>query len=202
MSDSKVRLSIVLPTIGRPSLRKTLDSIYPQLEYQKDEVIFVGDQEALESDVVQWAWKKRWDRQTFVKHPRGNNWGQTERNFGMRFANGTHVMFMSDDDWYLEGAFARIRATATAHPNKVLIFKMWWNGLVLPRFPSIVQANIDASMFVVPNDPNKLGVWGNRYEGDYDFITSTLDLYEPSDEGPVVFDDFLISEWGGKPLTP
>ena len=31
-------------------------------------------------------------------------------------------------------------------------------------------------MLCVPNTPGQLGQWGDRYEGDYDFIHSTMAL--------------------------
>jgi hypothetical protein len=32
---------------------------------------------------------------------------------------------------------------------------------------------------VVPNVPEKLGQWTDRYEGDFDFIEDTLKRWEP-----------------------
>ena len=51
--------------------------------------------------------------------------------------------------------------------------------------PQVRQGNIGTPNLVAPNVPGKLGTWGTRYEGDFDYIRSTLQHYPA---GPVWHD--------------
>lgn len=139
-------LSIIIPTSGRWSLNATLLSITPQLE-PGDEIIVVRDS--------------------------SDDWGMKARNEAMRRAKGTWLAFMDDDDIYLPGALALMRAVTGP-----TIFRMRRGSPhndVLWTDKELRPGNVSTQMFVTPCIP--LGRWGNRYEGDFDFIASTLDLY-------------------------
>jgi len=161
-----IRLSVIVPTTGRTTIGRTLDSITPQL-LPGDEVIVIRDQ--------------------------SGDWGATPRTRGMREATGSHILFMDDDDVYLPDAFARIRSALRLAPNRPHLFQLHREpiGDVLWKDAAVRVANVSTQMFVTPNDPNRLGVWGTRYEGDYDFINSTCAMYP---EGPV-FVPQTIATW-------
>jgi hypothetical protein len=38
---------------------------------------------------------------------------------------------------------------------------------------------IGGHCLVTPNDPARTGLWSDRYEGDFDFVESTLALWAP-----------------------
>ena len=65
-----------------------------------------------------------------------------------------------------------MRALA-ARPSRVHVFKMRDDIREYGGFDCIGQGSIGTPMFVVPND-GRLGRWSTRYEGDFDFISSTL----------------------------
>jgi len=46
-------------------------------------------------------------------------------------------------------------------------------------------------MMVVPNDKARLGSWGERYEGDIDFLTTTLEKWPGKDLSVVWREDVL-----------
>lgn len=175
-----VRVSVIVPTTGRPSLALALRSIVEQCG-AADEVIVVGEAGAEEAH-----------RQgcRFVHMAAGRNYGYAERNAAMPHARGTHLMFVDDDDVLLPGALAAVRRKAEIYPGRPLMFRMvapW--GELLWRVRLVQQGNVSGAMFVVPNEPRHLGVWGDRYEGDLDFIVSTLATYP---EGALVWDDTVI----------
>lgn len=162
------RLSVIVPTTGRATLARTLDSIRAQLE-PGDEVITIAD--------------------------RTGDWGATPRTEGMRKATGDYLMFMDDDDLYLPGAFAAVRAALAAAPGRPHLFGMRRGAPfhdVLPLREDVAIGNVSTQMIVAPNDPARLGTWGTRYEGDYDFISSTLALYPPD---AVVWRPEVIAVW-------
>lgn len=163
-----VRLSVIVPTTGRASLGRTLDSITSQLR-PGDELI--------------------------VRPDRTGDWGATPRAEGQRQATGDYLLWMDDDDAYLPGALDRVRAALRQNPGRPHLFRMRRDGGVndtLPHVEEVREGQVSTQMFCVPNDPPRLGVWGARYAGDYDFISSTLALYPP---GVLVWRDEVIAVW-------
>lgn len=164
--EGRPLLSVVVPTTGRDTLGRTLDSIRPQL--------LPGDQLIVESDAT-------------------GDWGATPRTKGMAAAAGDYLLFMDDDDVYLPGSLDAVRSALRENPGRPHLFSMWRDanyGDQLPRAEVVQMGNVSTQMAVFPNDPAKLGAWGTRYEGDYDFIRSTLDKYPP---GAVVFRPEVIA---------
>jgi len=166
------RLSIIIPTTGRDSIARTLASITPQLRH--------GDEVVIERDA-------------------SGDWGATPRTRGQERASGTHLLWMDDDDAYVPGALDTIRAAIRETPTRPQIFRFRREqGIndVLPRSPNVVVGNVSTQMCCFPNDPAMLGTWGVRYEGDFDFIASTLALYPA---GAVVFRPEVIAAWRPDP---
>lgn len=60
--------------------------------------------------------------------------------------------------------------------NRVHLFAMRYpdGRILLPRWPLQV-GHVSTAMIVVPSNPALLGAWSDRYEGDFDFIASTLE---------------------------
>jgi glycosyltransferase involved in cell wall biosynthesis len=168
VSDPPPTFSIIVATAGRPSLRRTLASITPQLE-PGDEIMVVCDA--------------------------SGDAGDTPRMSAMPRARGTHLAFLDDDDVYAPDALEKMRRFAREHPGRIGIFKMehpagtthWREGE-----PELRYANVSTQTFLVPNVPGKLGRWqegaprpgGGEYAGDYVFITETARL-----QGDPVFVD-------------
>lgn len=165
---SGVRLSVIVPTTGRPALARALESITSQL-LPGDEVI--------------------------VRADRSGDWGATPRTEGMRQATGDYLLWMDDDDIYTPGALAAIRAALKENPGRPHLFRMRRAGGIndaLPRVRAVRVGEVSTQMFCAPNDPAKLGAWGKRYEGDFDFISSTLAHYPPD---AMVWRQEVIAVW-------
>lgn len=131
-------LSIIVPTKGRWTLERTLDSIRPQLA-PDDELIVVHKEEV-------------------VLDPSLGR-GGAEKVEGAARATRTHLAFMDDDDIYLPGALEAMRTHATDVP---VVFRMDGSRVgigTIWREPVLRYTNVSTQMFVVPNDPAKLGVW-------------------------------------------
>jgi len=152
-------ISFIVPTIGRESLKKTLQSI--EL-LDGDEIIVVGKIRPTGDD-----------RPRYVICPPGNDWGARERTAAIPLATATHLSFMDDDDVYSEGARATIEKVIEAFPEKPLIFRMRYpSGKILWAEPKFRIANIGTPMMVLPNIPDMLGTWSSRLECDWDFFSS------------------------------
>jgi hypothetical protein len=153
----------VIATSGRPTLTHTLAALTPQLE-PGDEVLILRDNTG--------------------------DWGHTPRNNAMPRCAGTHLIFIDDDDRHLKGALEYVREEVAHTPDRVHLFAMAYQDgrVVQPRWPLQI-GYVDTAMVCVPN--TTLGRWGNRYEGDYDFIASALELR--GDE-PILHDDVIATK--------
>lgn len=181
-----IGLSVVIPTLGRSSLTRTLKSVMPQL-IDGDELIVIAD---TAGDV--WNSRRalmRCRRGLHAKHVwshlvsgPGNEEGQgySQREFGVRYADKSHIVFIDDDDIYAEGALALFREHACEVP---VIFRMDhpYLGLVW-NTPELRFGNVGTPMFVVPNKKSKLGEWkshtvigGKPVGGDYEFIRGSVE---------------------------
>ena len=115
----------------------------------------------------------------------------------MPLATGTHLMFLDDDDQSAEGAVRAIRQEIVQHPDRPLIFQEEsrvarhpWGVVWKDR--EIRSGNVGTQGIVVPNVPARLGLWGNSYQGDYDFVRTTVDLY-PNRDADVVWVDRVVA---------
>jgi glycosyltransferase involved in cell wall biosynthesis len=153
-----MKVSFIVPTIGRASLARTLRSIRAR---PGDEVIVAGHGH------VHWV-APPGVHFINIQCQTGNDWGATERHLAMAAATGDYLSFMDDDDVYAAGA--RDLIDSVRGPS---IFRMQYaDGLKLWLRPGAIVGNISTQMFVVPNDPARLGRFSTRREGDFDFWIS------------------------------
>jgi hypothetical protein len=181
-------LSVIVPTVGRPSLERAVNSLLRQGEWLPYEVILVGDTHA-------GTWAEQLpraraladqypERVRYVEHDGGlHAWGHPQRTYGATVARGTYLSWLGDDDVYTRFAFPAIaralRARVFDHPRdpRVFLFR-WispWKQLYWHTAGWLECDHIDAECVVAPNVPAKLGLWTNRYQGDYDMIKETVD---------------------------
>lgn len=177
-------LSVIIPTIGRPSLERTLRSLRQQGSWLSWEAILVGDtyDGTWAAGLVCAQEQARGDPHLrYVAHDGGvHAWGHPQRNYGATVALGRYLAWLGDDDVSLPGAFDAIgRAIRTyGHEHRVFLFR-WiapWKSVLWHTAGHLGDApgHIDAECIVCPNDPDRLGTWTHRYQGDFDFITETI----------------------------
>jgi hypothetical protein len=178
-------LSVIIPTVGRPSLERTLRSLLQQQCWIRWEAVLVGD-----SHGGNWAEQlplarrlaKTHPRLSYTEHDGGlHAWGHPQRNHGATVARGKFLAWLGDDDIYLPGAFHAIQEAVLAHEDegRVFLFR-WiapWKQVLWHRAGYLAEGHIDAECIVCPNVPERLGVWSPRYQGDYDFIDATVRLW-------------------------
>ncbi len=140
--------TVILPTCGRATLSRSIDSVASQLQ--------TGDE-------------------LLVLH-RMAPWGNKARNEAIDGrAAGSHLWFMDDDDMATDNALADIRAGVADDPDRVHLFRMQYrDGQTIWRDPVVRCGNVSTIMMVVPNQPDRLARWGTRYESDFDFLGETL----------------------------
>jgi glycosyltransferase involved in cell wall biosynthesis len=185
-------LSVIVPTVGRPSLRRTLRSLLRQGDRLPWEAVLVGDTHAPNGGPGTWAHQLPSAQRLAQSDPRFvytecdggmHAWGHPQRNHGATVARGKYLAWLGDDDIYLPGAFEQLARALYRREDdpRVLLFRwiapwkqvLWHTAGFLGEEPG----HIDAECIVCPNVPAKLGVWRNRYQGDFDFIAETVERW-------------------------
>lgn len=174
-------ITVVVPTVGRESLKKTLVSLGWQRWRKDDQILIVGDgrqdraREMVQSD----------SRFTYVEVPGpGNSWGHSVRNEVNRLglATGSHIVNLDDDDILVQDAVSTICEEIEKTPNVPLLFQMDARnrglGFVWSKPWGIVDRNVSSACIVTPNVKEKLGRWDEtKYNGDLSFVQETVGLY-------------------------
>ena len=181
-------LSILIPTIGRQSLECALASIRSQeFDHTKVEILVIGDtangtwsdwlEELRQSDLC-----RRYGAWYYEHDGDDHSFGAAQLNAGMQLAMGDWMAFLGDDDEYLPGAIQAIEH-ATAEGARPMIFKSEMKGgFVLWRDRALMRGGVSGQNIVTPRQHGKIGHWSTDvYEGDYEFIRSTVDLWGGDD---------------------
>ena len=169
-------LSVIIPTTGQPSLRRTLASVGEQELVPGDEVLLVCDGRYPEAAEA-WRASGLPGECVEIDGPHGD-WGSAARTEGLSRARGDFIAYMDDDDIYAPGAFETVRAILAENPELPHMFRMRYGGTqsCLWRSPEVEMGNVGTPMFLHPNG-GRWGRWGARYECDFDFIASTAALF-------------------------
>lgn len=179
--------SLLIPTAGRPSLARALSSVAAQIG-PGDECLVIGDVRAgalPESEAIcrEYPWCR------YVEHTDGRmTFGHAQINHGLTLATGDYIHCQDDDDIYEVGALAHMRAAATEYPGRPLLFRFrsYHGGIVFWLMPGLLrQGCVGGHCAVFPNDPARLGKWGDHYEGDYGYVKQSIDNWAAAGVEPV-----------------
>lgn len=190
-------LTVIIPTVGRESLLNTLASIRRQEIGSGDMILLVVDGPQYEEttrklvDLSTIRDRIKVDLMVLGDGPH-NNYGHTARNRAMQGVTGDYLLFIDDDDEYLPNALRTVRAAIREKPGCMFLFRMYFSRkhFIIWTRKDLSYGNISTQMVVVPNIPEKLGVWEEtRYEGDLFFIQRTADKFK---EEEVIFREEMI----------
>lgn len=150
-------ISFLVPSIGRPSLAKTLASIETR---PGDEILVVGSMGDVKDDRVR-----------FIPCAPGGDWGHKERNLAQELAVGRYVAHIDDDDCYAPGTRDLMEDAVRRNPNRPVLFRMRYpNGITLWQEPVVRCGNVGTPMMLIPNVPSRFGEWGSFVGGDCHFL--------------------------------
>lgn len=185
---SAPRFSIIVPTCGRRTLVRALASALLQVT-TGDEILVVGDGPQPHAQGVAATCGLR-----YLETPALHGWGGPQRTLGIAAATGDVLLFLDDDDRYAAGALAHLRTVCAAHPGRLVLGRfVTREGRVLWADPVVRCGNVSTQCIAVPNQTDRLGTWTARYEGDYDFIASTVARLEAAGiSDPVVWDPIVV----------
>lgn len=141
-------LSIILPTINRPTLRAAIESVVPQLKLA-DELIVIGHGVLPKVAYAVSQYPKTRYFEDYTDSP----YGADRRNVGMDYAYGSHFVFLDDDDILLPNALTIIRAQIRQQPEHLLFFRITQgvHGISNWYIDKFIPHNIACANIVVPN---------------------------------------------------
>ena len=170
-----MRLTVITPTISRPSLRDTLASIAPQLA-AGDEHLVIGDGPQPDAAAMCAEFGA-----SYHDGPVSGSWGTAQRDYGIGLATGDWLLFCDDDDVFAPGALDAVRAAVVDNPRTPHVFKMRRERYhdELWAFPEIREGNVGTPMIVTPRFA-MMPTWVDRwhaYTADCRFAQRLADAH-------------------------
>ncbi|WP_407936092.1 glycosyltransferase [Gemmata algarum] len=180
-------ITVVIATISRPTLARTLNSLVGQGWITGDGVLVVGDGPQPVAQELCSLFSPRLPILYSQNPTRTGMWGHYARNWVLdqRHCTTDYLMALDDDDVYLPGAIETARrAFAECLQPRPHVFRMQNHPHVgtVWKEPQLVMGNLGTPVIAVPNNPSRLGRYTFHYGGDFDFCKSTCDYYA---DGPV-----------------
>lgn len=119
--------------------------------------------------------------------------GNTARNRMMRKAReGNGLVFFDDDDRVLSLRY--MREAFVHEPDRMHMFRIHWRNTILWHEPRVLPSNVSTQMICVPASWALFSAWGDRYEGDFDFIRGLADHFG---ESSIVWHDDVVAIHNG-----
>lgn len=170
------KVTVITPTYHRlASLKEAIECVRRQT-YQNWEHLIISDgSDARVKSLV----KSFQDQRIVYLHTfRTNNWGHSQRNWGLRFARGQYLMCLDDDnliyDQYLERMFTAFDSEKIGY---VVCQINYLGGKILsPKLP-LESSSIDHLNFMIKTAlVRKVGGWANHYEADFAMIKNISEI--------------------------
>lgn len=165
-----VKLTVLLPTVGRDTLKRSVESIKRQLR-DGDELWILADGFAGEA-----TWELAGGPVKLIDIEGGphNDWGHTPRNKTLPKIRSGYVVHFDDDDTMADDALNQVRQAIARHNGDMFLFQMRReDGTIIPVGEELKRGNVGTPMFVHPANIS-VGVFESIYGGDFDFIAGTV----------------------------
>jgi glycosyltransferase involved in cell wall biosynthesis len=170
-----LKFSVIIPTCGRETLRRTLRSVRNAGIDPLDEVLVVGDGPQPVAERICGDFSGTGLPVIYIHGPTTHGFGGAQRNFGMDAASRDCFLYMDDDDEYVEECFPAIRKVVSENPGQAILAKMKHrSGVVIWTDKTIRVGNVGTQMIVMPNMREYLVRWPDNYEGDFHFISGVV----------------------------
>lgn len=193
MAD-RATFTILIGSIGRPTLKHALDSIARQGLIPGDQVLVGIDsfEQGNRPDVHRLVESYGPDF-VAMSYDSGYHWcGIEQINYLMRSVpmSGSHVLTIGDDDVFTDGAFSMLRPVCEAHPLCPILYRFLspWRELLWDE-PRLEVGRISGCCIAAPRE--YVGPFPTRQyaEHDYDWI---VDIVRRGRRGPLWIDEVHV----------
>lgn len=192
-------ICVITPTIGRPALKRALESA--RLSYHDRWMVILdvahGDREMF-TQIVHGMNKLFWPYIDLMPQINiSGEYGNKLRDAAMQISENDYFLFLDDDDVFVPNAMNYVREEITRNYPRPIMFKMInGNGEILWKNREVTPGNVGTPMFCCPNIPGKLGVWDNGagHRSDHEFIRTTLESHGDDWRQHLVWSDKVIVE--------
>lgn len=170
---SRPELTIVIPTRGRATLERCLESMFPRHHggYRPEVMVVADTHSPLLMDV---ELRARIFGARYVEHDAGrHDWGYPQLQVGYALATGSHILNIGDDDVYTEGAFEMIRAAIEASDPGPRLFRAEMHPspnrgntepvLLWAERGRFERQHITGQNLCTPNATGRLGMWTDDF---------------------------------------
>lgn len=177
--------TVVIPTLGRETLERTLASIRGQRLGNLAEILVVQDSYEATADVMIRTMEtcERYGA-IYAEHNAGrHDTGSPQLALGFSKARGCYILNCGDDDVYEPWAFPTMRQAIEGEPTRPLMFRTVLHpapqrgdqreSIVLWQERRIERGRITGQCFLAPNVPEKLGRWVD----DVTFMAETVEKW-------------------------
>lgn len=189
MASRPDSLNIIVPTIGRPSLRNTLNSFADSIRYDDLVVVISDGPSQYAEDILDGMAAKYLGTWVYLRSTEKNDWGHSLRNEVLDhfLPDDGYVWTIDDDDEAAPGAIDALRSRCE---DGWTIFRMefgpghYARGITCWREPALRFGDIGTPMVLAPRCQAR---FGSRYEGDWDYVQDLKrELGEPNFDERVV----------------
>ena len=106
--------------------------------------------------------------------------GHCQINHGLTLATGQHISVNDDDDIWTDNARDLMRRGTDVWPDAVLLYqyRSYYGRQVYWHTPGLLlRDHIGGHSVVAPNVQDKLGRFACAYNGDFDYVESTVNNF-------------------------
>lgn len=183
-----IRLSYFIPTLGRSTLARAVDSVLTQLETQ-DELFVVSDGPSDAARSVM-ATRQRWNV-FYLEYGPTRHYGSEQIEYATQIARGDFLCYLGDDDLAVPEALLRIRTRVSEVSARPHIFAMLTPDGVVRKGYGLPEQAVSGQQIIVPNDKLRLPRYDepSRQVNDQAFLTRVVAAWQ--DVGLGIHDDVI-----------
>lgn len=179
-------LSILIATTGRSSLLVMLESLKNQLS-KDDWVYIVSDGPWFHqkvNNILSNFTGYSCNLEVIYESENLGYYGHGVRNKYQTRLKGDYILHADDDDIYGDNSIESVKKSIREKGGKMLLFKIYdpHKNKYYWETPVLALNNIGTPCGAIPNIPQKMGRWGLRYGGDFDFYNTCKFEYEFIDQ--------------------
>lgn len=194
MSIANPSITYLITTIGEPTLKNTLRSLYGQFNWEVDQIKILFDGKGNPDDFneeYELYQSKRVDCLEVDYLPVNSGfWGHKIRNSFQFECDTDYIHHMDSDDEYFPAILHKVRDDMKGNYGKVLIYKVHADGGIVPFENKLVQNCICTPSGFIPNRKEIFGEFGLYYGGDYQYYKQIEDKI--GKENFVYFPNLLV----------